>query len=187
MRHAGNFNPEWGCLAPAPGFMRTLRIILVAAAVGASAGAAVVFSLIERPAAETSVAARTLVQASAASTSESVQAPAPEYRQSPQPPAGNRTDTVAAAESRTSSTPQGPASVAALAEAPAATDSAPAPASKDVTPSEATPVQKKVAKKHSAPRSDQAYQPFGGSRGFLALLPSFSSRTAGGNPLWGQY
>ncbi|MGA8077112.1 MAG: hypothetical protein WB868_06980 [Xanthobacteraceae bacterium] len=50
MRSAGNFNPEWGYLAPAPSFMRTLRVILVATAIGATAGAAVVISLIDRPA-----------------------------------------------------------------------------------------------------------------------------------------
>ena len=50
MRGAANFNPEWGYLAPAPSFMRTVRIVVVAAAVGASAGAAVVFSLVDRPA-----------------------------------------------------------------------------------------------------------------------------------------
>jgi hypothetical protein len=62
MRHAGNFNPEWGYLAPAPTFLRTTRLFVVAAAIGATASAAVVFSLMDRPAAETSVAARTLVQ-----------------------------------------------------------------------------------------------------------------------------
>jgi hypothetical protein len=62
MRHAGNFNPEWGYLAPAPNFLRTTRLFVVAAAIGAVASAAVVFSLMNRPAAETSVAARTLVQ-----------------------------------------------------------------------------------------------------------------------------
>jgi hypothetical protein len=61
MRHAGNFNPEWGYLAPAPNFLRTTRLFVVAAAIGATASA-VVFSLMDRPAAETSVAARTLVQ-----------------------------------------------------------------------------------------------------------------------------
>jgi hypothetical protein len=59
MRFAGNFNPEWGYLAPAPSFIRTVRIAMVAAAVGATAGAAVVFSLVDRPTAEESVAART--------------------------------------------------------------------------------------------------------------------------------
>jgi hypothetical protein len=61
MRHAGNFNPEWGYIAPAPNFLRTARVFVVAAAIGATASAAVVFSLMDRPAAETSVAARTLV------------------------------------------------------------------------------------------------------------------------------
>jgi hypothetical protein len=52
MRSAGNFSPEWGYLAPAPSFMRTARVVLVATAVGATAGAAVVLSLIDRPAVE---------------------------------------------------------------------------------------------------------------------------------------
>src|ERR1700757_3002299 len=59
MRYAGNFHPEWGYLAPAPNFMRTARVILVATAVGATAGAGVVFSLIGRADTETPVAART--------------------------------------------------------------------------------------------------------------------------------
>jgi hypothetical protein len=62
MRHACNFNPEWGYIAPAPNFLRTARIFVVAAAIGAMASAAVVFSLMDRPVAQTSVAARTLVQ-----------------------------------------------------------------------------------------------------------------------------
>jgi hypothetical protein len=61
MRFAGNFHPEWGYLAPAPSFMRTARVAVVAMAVGATAGAGAVLSLIDRPA-ETSVAARTLVR-----------------------------------------------------------------------------------------------------------------------------
>jgi hypothetical protein len=62
MRHAGNFNPEWGSIAPAPNFLHTARVLVVAATIGAMASAAVVFSLVDRPVAETSVAARTLVQ-----------------------------------------------------------------------------------------------------------------------------
>jgi hypothetical protein len=63
MRSAGNFRPEWGYLAPAPSFARTARIVLVATAIGATAGAGVVLSLIDRsPAQErTSVAARAIV------------------------------------------------------------------------------------------------------------------------------
>jgi hypothetical protein len=49
MRSAGNFHPEWGYLAPAPSFVRTIRIALVATAIGAVAGAAVVVSLVQRP------------------------------------------------------------------------------------------------------------------------------------------
>src|SRR5579862_127421 len=45
MRTGGNFHPEWGYLAPAPSFMRTARIVAVATAIGATAGAAVVLSL----------------------------------------------------------------------------------------------------------------------------------------------
>jgi hypothetical protein len=64
MRSAGNFHPEWGYLAPAPSFMRTARIVLVAMAIGATAGAAVIISLVQRPAADsanTSIAAHALV------------------------------------------------------------------------------------------------------------------------------
>jgi hypothetical protein len=50
MRFAGNFHPEWGYLAPAPNFMRTARVVIVATAIGATAGAAVVLSLAQRSA-----------------------------------------------------------------------------------------------------------------------------------------
>jgi hypothetical protein len=69
MRSAGNFSPEWGYLAPVPSFMRTARVVLVATAVGATAGAAVVLSLVERPAAggeATAVAAHAIVTTQAA-------------------------------------------------------------------------------------------------------------------------
>ena len=61
MRYDRNFNPEWGYVAPAPSVMRTARLIAVAAIIGATAGAATVFSLLDRPVAEELVAARTLV------------------------------------------------------------------------------------------------------------------------------
>jgi hypothetical protein len=66
MRSAGNFHPEWGYLAPAPSFVRTLRIALVATAIGATAGAAVVVSLMAHPAsrtADSSIATHALVTA----------------------------------------------------------------------------------------------------------------------------
>jgi hypothetical protein len=62
MRHAMNFHPEWGCLAPAPSFLRTMRTVLVAAAVGLIAGGGVVLSLVGHSAGQTSVAERTLVR-----------------------------------------------------------------------------------------------------------------------------
>src|SRR5579863_660570 len=45
MPFGGNFHPEWGALAPVPSFMRTARIVAVATAIGATAGAGVVLSL----------------------------------------------------------------------------------------------------------------------------------------------
>ena len=72
MRSAGNFSPEWGYLAPAPSFMRTARIVLVATAIGATAGAGVVLSLVDRPAAEgettSLIAAQAIVTAVHAAT-----------------------------------------------------------------------------------------------------------------------
>jgi len=76
MRSTDHFHPEWGYLAPAPSFLRTLRIVLVATAVGATAGAAVVLSLVDHPAAEsdnTTVAARTMVVRGNASVATAVQ------------------------------------------------------------------------------------------------------------------
>src|SRR5580658_4271659 len=86
MRHARNFNPEWGYLAPAPSFVRTARAVLVAVAVGASAGAAVVFSLVDRPVAEESVAARTLALAPDSSAAIPATAPVAQLRSQEQRP-----------------------------------------------------------------------------------------------------
>jgi len=63
MRSAGNFSSEWGYLAPAPSFARTARVVLVATAIGATAGAGVVLSLIDQPTEpeKTPVAARAIV------------------------------------------------------------------------------------------------------------------------------
>ncbi len=61
MRYDRNSNPEWGYLTSVPRVMRMARLIAVAAIIGATAGAAMVFSLLDRPVADESVAARTLV------------------------------------------------------------------------------------------------------------------------------
>jgi hypothetical protein len=83
MRSAGNFHPQWGYLAPAPSFLRGARVVLVATAVGATAGAAVVVSLLGRPGADAdnSIAAHALVtstpvSAAAVSTSAATSTPA---------------------------------------------------------------------------------------------------------------
>ena len=68
MGHTVNFHPVWGCLAPAPSFLRTVRAVLVATAVGATAGGGVVLSLVDRSAGQTSVAERTLVRPNGVST-----------------------------------------------------------------------------------------------------------------------
>ncbi len=196
MRLAGNFNPEWGYLAPAPSFIRTVRIAVVAAAVGATAGAAVVFSLVDRPVAEESVAARTLARstdfAPARTASQAVQPQvrtpasvqalakpnaAGQSQSALLSPANTAAISPSASESGASSTIQRPAGVAALAEAPAATDVA-SPQAVAPTPAVSS-LQKKQAKKHhSAPRREEAY---GDVREPLGLLRSFSARATTGS------
>jgi len=84
MRFAGNFHPEWGYLAPAPNVMRTARIVVVATAIGATAGAAVVLSLAERSApgavadaGKTLVVVHSLVQPAEAAAPVAAATPAP--------------------------------------------------------------------------------------------------------------
>jgi hypothetical protein len=43
MRYDRNFNPEWGYVSPAPSVVRTASLIVVAAIIGTTAGAATVF------------------------------------------------------------------------------------------------------------------------------------------------
>jgi hypothetical protein len=78
MRSAGNFSPEWGYLAPAPSFLRTFRVVLVATAVGATAGAGAVLPLVDRPSAEsekTAVPTHAVVTAVPAAAATRVEAP----------------------------------------------------------------------------------------------------------------
>lgn len=180
MRRAANFNPEWGYLAPAPTFMRSARLVLVATAIGASAGAAVVLSLVDRPVAEQSVAARTLVQTPLVYEPAKVSAVAAQLQtesQHAQPhadapgavrrqaamvsPANAGAAGLAAGKSGTTSTTQRAAGAVALAEAPAVTDAPPVPAVNEAAaaPPEAAPAQKMPNKKprvvwRPAPRYD---------------------------------
>jgi hypothetical protein len=148
MSRDASFNPEWGYIAPAPGFVRTARLVIVATLIGATAGAAVVFSLVDRPGAEESVAARTLVQQPVVSASTPVSTPVAAQLQTESQHASQLTPLRADApgavrrqaampsppiagaaglsETGAASTAQRPASAAALAEAPAVTDAPPA-------------------------------------------------------------
>ena len=151
----GNFRPEWGYLAPADSFIRTARIVLVATAVGATAGVGVVLSLVERPAAEAGKswsAARTLTQPVDYSlTPVSTPRAARTQGQSQLQPQV-QTNTQAVIEDQftkpipTSGRVDGPAASApasntALAEAPVPTDASPAQAADETTPaSDTTPV-----------------------------------------------
>ncbi len=165
MRSAGNFHPEWGYFAPAPSLIRIIQIVLVATAVGAVAGASVVFSLVGRPATETSeisVAARTLarpVQAASAplSTPEAAQviAHAAVQNQPAKPSVANaHEELITASKSSTGSTVQPPTGIAALTEVPARANAVPAKAAYVTMPAagaapaiDRAPVQKRVTKR----------------------------------------
>ena len=103
MRYNPSFHPEWGYLAPAPSFIRTVRMVFIATAVGAAVGAGVGFSWIGHGA-ESSVAARTLVRPLKAAPT-----PANTLAQVPNEP-------------RASPTTGAKEGIAARSEVPAATD-----------------------------------------------------------------
>jgi hypothetical protein len=185
MRHGRNFNPEWGYVAPTSGFMRTARF-MVAAIVGATAGAVIVFSLLDRPVAEESVAARTLVGPDAswpvtADTSVAAQQPTePQQIKSPAEvqnfakqevppaPAVGAATRPQQSEVATTLASQHPTSAAALAEAPAAEDSpsaqtpnntvavAPDPASAPQPQSKGPRKTSRTAPRNNAPRYDSS-------------------------------
>jgi hypothetical protein len=174
MRFADNFNPEWGYLAPVPGFMRMARITLVAGAVGAFAGGAVVFSLIEPPAAEdASVAARTLAQpvdsVSAIDAAQPTQAQAPTQLPPPPAQANAVVENPGPTVSSTSAKAQGPANLAAVAETPLAADAATASTSNET----ATASKKRRFSEHGGQSADHSRS---AKRGPFDLLRSFAAR-----------
>jgi hypothetical protein len=174
MRYNANFHPEWGYLAPAPNFIRTARIVFIAVAVGGTAGAVVVLSLVERPVGETSVAARTLARPVEAA---SVPAGTPRAAQvntqaaiQNQPAKPAPTNGSSASESGTS--PSTPAtSIAAPAEVPAAGAASPAKLPADEAAAVKAPVQKKATKKpHPASRYASRGEQTNGIRGLRRLF-----------------
>ena len=161
--NAGNFNPEWGYLAPAPSFARRARLVLVAAAVGATAGAGVGFSLVSHPATETSVAARTLVgpvEAASArgnTPAQVAQTSTPSPTEKQRPPSlelSGQSAHEATKESSASAITQAPQGISALVEAPTATDNVPAQTAAAAAPAAAkapvanpAPIKKRATKK----------------------------------------
>ena len=187
MRSADNFNPEWGYLAPRPGFLRSARIAFVAAAIGATSSGAVVYALIEPPAAEgTSVAARTLVRsADSAIAATAVTAPVQAVPVLPHIAASARgAGPAGIGTSKSASAAQGPSGVSALAEAPAVTASPPSASETNTGGTTANAasvgaasVQRKVVRKqHPAwpgiAREQALTSPYGWSRAPMAQLPS---------------
>ena len=131
MSQSANFNPEWGYLAPAPGFLRTVRVVLVATAVGVVAGAGVVFSLVGHPAEEIAVAARTMfgpveaVSARANASPLAVQTNThfpTQHRSQPPLALNGQSASTPSSESSAGSTTQLPEGTSALAQVAAATD-----------------------------------------------------------------
>lgn len=179
MRYYGIFDPEWGYAASAPSVMRSARSIVVAAILGAIASASTVFSLLDHPVAEQSVAARTLVAPDpgrplTASASVAVQQPIePRQIKSPAqavnsaeqkaPPASTvgRGARPRTSELPATSTPRPPTSAAQLAEAPAEketfaaqTFNDPVAVAADTAPAPKAQTKKPRMTSRAAPRAD---------------------------------
>jgi hypothetical protein len=172
MRSAGNFHPDWGYLAPAPSFMRTARIVLVATAIGATAGAAVMISLVQHPAtdaADAPIAAHALVTSVPVVAEAPVSAPLDEpvavqalAPAAPKMQAATPPASVAVSKLNTIAPASAPASVATLAgpaalagTTPAETEARPA-ATPNQTVAEPEPAPKQT-KNHRIAGDDQAH------------------------------
>jgi hypothetical protein len=193
MRSAGNFHPEWGYLAPTPSFVRTLRIALVATAIGATAGAGVVVSLVARPAsggtADSLIAAHALVTgvpaanpASAAAVQAAAVVPPPAAAgvQQAAPPGGAGTSIANAASAPNAANGAAPAEIAHVEE-PAAAE----PHEDTALLPEAAPSKKTATKKHRVAgyetirrwqASREAKRPRHAEGRFEPLFRLFSSR-----------
>lgn len=177
MRSAGNLHPEWGYLAPPPSFMRTVRIVVVATAVGATAGAGVVLTLAERsPQPDESgkvVVVRSLVQPAEAAIAAPIPG-APATASTPVPPAAIapvRSANVApspapasvapmsapaASDSHTASTPESPTGIAALSESPPVSANEAAPRLEAAAPDQ-PPAPKSKKRRVARRREPQGY------------------------------
>jgi hypothetical protein len=151
---AGNFHPEWGFLAPAPSFSRTVRMVITATAVGAIAGAGVALSLSKRPP-DANAVARTIRPVEAASNIVNT----PESAQSAEQLSPLRAADSTADQLRPQSTVPAPKGVAVSADAPAVLSDAPAKTETPPSPSPviAAPVLAERRRTHSrhVPRSEE--------------------------------
>ena len=118
MRNTENFHPELGYFAPAPTFIRKVRVVLIATVVGATFGAVAVFSRVNHQSAELSVGERTLVRL-AETSAQRTQANPSSLTEKRSPAVNSRSTDVAANEP---SATQAPAGIAALTETAAATE-----------------------------------------------------------------
>ena len=159
-----NFHPEWGYLAPAPSFIRTMRTVLLGMVIGATASGGVVLSLVDRPVSQTSAVARTLappVQAAPTPVS------APETEQ-PNPRAAVQNESTKSGanghlESAAAPVTPGRADIAPLAEVHP--DEAAVKATTAPPTAVAAPVESKAIKKHHV--VTHYYAPRGGLFGFV--------------------
>ena len=138
MSYRGVVHPEWGYLAPAPGFLRVARAVVIATAIGATAGAGVVFSFVGHPTVETVPTAHMVQPADAISASGSTSLPVQTAAESH----SSNVQFVAAAIGRASSAKTGQETVA-LAELPATPADAHAPALPPET-AKAWPIKKRL-------------------------------------------
>ena len=177
MRHAYGLSPEWA--RPASSFPRTMGVVLVALAVGATAGATLVFSFVDQPAGQTSVTARSLApQIQAASTfSDETPKAQRDQRVAVQNGSANEAGTDGPVEGGVAGTPSiglatpASAGTAALARA----EVAPSPGAEK--PPVVAPADKKATKKnHVATRYAWRTGPFG-------VLPGEYHM----NGIWGRY
>jgi hypothetical protein len=138
MRSARNVHPEWGYLSPTSSLMRSFRIALVSTAIGATSGAAVVISLIERPGSgdgNPSLSAHTLVTEMPVITA---------------PAAAGATRGSAQSKPLTPDIPSPPSVVVPASDT--AAGPAETPRSVEPAPPSSAPAAKVVARKKSSPR-----------------------------------
>ena len=150
MPHATHLHPEWGLLVPPRSFGRTIRVVIIAAAIGVTAGVGVMSSLAERSSESSPMTVeRTLVQpASAAAAEPSVVAPEPSAAAT-QPSAQAKPRKIAQSEPAKAA----PAAAPRLQSAAAALTSPPS--------------QKKAGKRHRSTGSQYAER---AARQFTSLM-----------------